>query len=363
MTEFSDGVRHERKGSGHQYSVASRLHAAGLQPAIALFEAAAAAVPLPTAPQPIAIADYGAGTGYSALLPIGAAIAVLRKRTRADHAILVAHTDRPGNNFTKLFSTLAEDPDSYLKKDTQTFPSAVGRSFYSQILPSSSIALGWSSWAIQWLSRQPAAVPDHVHISYSTDDSARRAFDRQAALDWHEFVAYRGRELAPGGRLVVLTMGLDSDDRIGMAPAFEAVVTTIHEMVGRGLVSAEEFGRMTLPTVGRTEKDFRAPFAPSGRFEGLSIEHFEAFNAEDRFFVRYRADRDAEAFGANWAAFLRVSMFRPLVRALNPGTDRSRAGWFVDELEAAVSRRLAKAPEEMSIPQVKLALVKRRDPA
>lgn len=352
--------RQERKGIGHQYSVASRLHATGLRPAVALFEQAAAEVPLPTAPQPIAIADYGAGSGYSALLPVAAAIAVLRKRTRPDHAILVTHTDRPGNNFTKLFTTLDDDPDSYLKKDDQTFPAAVGRSFYSQILPSNSIALGWSSWAIQWLSQPAAVVPDHVHISYSTDDSARQSFERQAALDWHEFVAFRGRELAPGGRLVILTMGLDAEGRCGMAPVFETVMTSLREMVGSGQISAEESHRMTIPTVGRTEKDFRAPFAPSGRFEGLSIEHLEEFNAEDQYFRRYRADRDADAFGANWAAFLRVSMFRPLARALAVDGDRTRAGWFVDHLEAAVRRRLASAPEEMSVPQVKVVLVKRR---
>ncbi len=363
MPEPSKEPRTERKGIGHQYSVASRLFETGLRPAITLFEEAAAAVPLPTAPQPIAIADYGAGMGYSALLPIGAAIGVLRKRTRPNHAILVTHTDRPGNNFTKLFTTLADDPDSYLKKDGLTFPSAVGRPFFSQILPSSSIALGWSSWAIQWLSTPPTSVPDHVHISYSTDDTARRAFARQAALDWHEFVAFRGRELAPGGQLVVLTMGLNEDGTSGLTPVFDTVIDSLSTMVGSGLISAEESYSMTIPTVGRTEKDFRAPFSPSGRFEGLSIEHLEEFNAEDRFFVRYQADRDAEAFGANWAAFLRVSMFRPLARALVSDGDRSRAGWFVDQLEAAVTKRLAAAPEAMSIPHVKLVLTKRRDSA
>ena len=113
-------------------------------------------------------------------LPVAAAIAVLRKRTRPDHAILVTHTDRPGNNFTKLFTTLADDPDSYLKKDDQTFPAGRRPVLHRQILPSNSIALGWSSWAIQWLSQPAAVVPDHVHISYSTDDSARRSFERSS---------------------------------------------------------------------------------------------------------------------------------------------------------------------------------------
>ena len=96
---------------------------------------------------------------------------MLRNRTRPEHSVLVVHTDVPDNNFTVLFETLADDPDTYLRKDAATFASAVGRSFYSQIIPSNSVHLGWSSWAIQWLSRVPAPVPDHVHVAYSADEA------------------------------------------------------------------------------------------------------------------------------------------------------------------------------------------------
>jgi hypothetical protein len=236
------------------YSASSRLQAAGLQPALTLFEEAARTVPLPRAPQPIAIADYGAANGYNSLLPIGAAIAIVRERTRPDHAILVAHTDVADNDFTALFSTLTEDPDSYLKKDAATFASAVGRSFYTQILPSDSIVLGWSSWAVHWLSRIPMPIPDHVQISYSSDAAACKAYGRQAAEDWHEFVAFRGRELAPGGRLVVLTVGLEPDGGSGFRAAFDAIVTTLPALVDDGLVTAEEARRMSIPRWAATRR-------------------------------------------------------------------------------------------------------------
>ena len=341
------------------YSASSRLQAAGLQPAITLFEEAARTVPLPRAPQPIAIADYGAANGYNSLLPIGAAIAIVRERTRPDHAILVAHTDVAENDFTALFRTLDEDPDSYLEKDSATFASAVGRSFYNQILPSNSIALGWSSWAVHWLSRIPMPIPDHVQISSSSDEDTRKAYAHQAAEDWHEFVAFRGRELAPGGRLVVLTVGLDPDGGSGFQAPFDAIVTTLPALVGDGLITADEARRMSIPSVGRDEKAFRAPFAPSGRFEGLSIEHLEMFNAEDRFWSQYRHDGDAAAFGATWAAFLRASVFPTLAGALEGGIGDARAERFVEQLEAAVAEHLAAAPEQMTIPLAKLVLVKK----
>lgn len=341
------------------YTASSRLQAAGLQPAITLFAQAAREVPLPRAPHAVTIADYGAATGYNSLLPIGAAIEILRARTRLDHPILVVHTDVAENDFTALFTTLDDDPDSYLKAYPATFASAVGRSFYKQILPSDSIVLGWSSWAVMWLSRLPMPIPDHVQVAYSTDDAARRAFARQAAEDWHEFVAFRGRELAPGGRMVVLAMALDEAGDFGYRPAFAALLAGLHSMVEDGFLTAEEVRRMSIPVVARTEKDFRAPFAPSGRFEGLSIEHFELFDGADRFWHRYENDCDATAFGVSWADFLRASVFPTLAAALEAGTGDSRAAQFAERLHAATAARLAATPERMSIPLAKLVLAKR----
>ena len=174
MRESSVVVRPEAKDSGW-YSAASRLRAAGLPQAITLFEHAAAEVPLPRAPRPIVIADYGAGTGHNSVLPMRAAIAVLRKRTRPEQSILVTHTDVPSNDFTALFRTLTEDPDSYLQHDGASFASAVGRSYYTQILPSNSVNLGWSAWALHWLGRVPASVGNHLVAAYGADADVRAA--------------------------------------------------------------------------------------------------------------------------------------------------------------------------------------------
>lgn len=344
------------------YTASSRLQAAGLVRAQELLEQCAAAVPLPPPDRPVAIADYGAANGYNALLPIGAAIAALRGRIRADQAILVTHTDLPDNDFTALFTTLNEDPDSYLAKDSATFAGAVGRSFYQQVLPSDSITLGWSSWATHWLSRSPAAIGDHIHISHSTDDAARRAFTRQAAEDWHDFVAFRGRELAPGGQLVVLTLGIDGDGRAGFGPLMDALRVGLDRLVADGLITAEEMARMAIPTVGRTEKELRAPFAPSGRFEGLSVRHLETFEAEDRFWERYQRDGDGAAFGDQWAGFARAATFPTLSTALDDGAAGPRAAAFSAQLQTAVAAELTRDPAPMSIPLAAMVLAKHRRP-
>ena len=154
------------------------------------------------------IADYGSSEGHNSLSSLIAAIGALRERIGRKRAISVVHTDLPGNDFTALFKVLASDPGSYLRGDPAVFPCAVGRSFYEQILPSSSVTLGWSSWAVQWLSRVPALIPDQVQVAYSRDAAAQAAFSKQAAEDWRCFLTHRGAELRSGGRLVVLSMAL-----------------------------------------------------------------------------------------------------------------------------------------------------------
>jgi hypothetical protein len=341
------------------YTESSRLKAAGLLGAIKLFEEAAQAVPLPKPPQPIVIADYGASTGHNSLLPIGAAIAVLRKRTRPEHSVLVAHTDVAENDFTVLFQTLEDDPDSYLRKDAASFASAVGRSFYTQILPSNSANLGWSSWAIQWLGRIPAPVPDHLQVAYSADDKVKEAYAKQAAFDWHEFVAFRGRELCPGGRLVVLTMAVGDDGEFGYRPMFGGMLAELADLVAQGLVTEDEMHRMCIPTVSRRAADFLSPFAPKGSLERLEIEHLEVFDAEDRFWTQYQVDHDAQAFGAQWAAFARASVFPTLAATLDGGRADPRSAEFLNRMEAGLAARMAAAPEEMQIPLAQLVLWKR----
>ncbi|MGB3894222.1 MAG: SAM-dependent methyltransferase, partial [Mycolicibacter sinensis] len=340
MPESSVVVRPEPAGTPSR-----RLQAAGLGHATAVFEQLAATVPLPPAPRPIVVADYGAATGYNSLLPIGAAIAAFRRRTRPDHPVLVTHTDLPDNDFTALFRTLADDPDSYTRKDAASFPSAIGRSFYAQILPSQSVNLAWTSWATMWLRRPAPELPefdDHVHVEHSDDAAARQEYARRAAQDWQDFLAFRGRELAPGGKLLVLTAAVDAQGRSGYRPVLDAIVAVLDELVGEGFVSRDEVTRMTIPVLARSEKELRAPFAPAGRFEALTIERLDVFDAEDRFWDRYLLDGDAGALGAQWSAFTSAAVFPALAAALAGGAAGDpRAAEFVQRLEAGVAARLA----------------------
>jgi hypothetical protein len=344
---------------GHgAYNRSSRVQAAGSSPAVALLDKAARQVPLVTAPEPVVIVDYGSSEGRNSLAPVAVAIGILRERIGRERAISVVHTDLPGNDFAALFQTLASDPDSYLRDDPRVFPSAIGRSFYEQILPDSTVSLGWSSWAIQWLSRVPALIPDQVQVAYSQDAAVRSAFYQQAADDWRRFLGHRAAELRPGGRLIVLSMALDDHGDFGYKPCVVAIYGAVLDLVDEGFITKEEACRMVIPTVGRSRQDFMAPFAETGSFAGLTVEEIDIFYGEDRIWADFQSHGDADAgmYAARWAAFSRASVCPTLAASLDD--KELRAAEFIDRIEARMIARLKVAPEPMLIPLAKMVLVK-----
>ena len=340
------------------YNRNSRVQASGLRPAIPLLENAAATAVLPEGTAPIVIADYGSASGHNSMLPMGVAISALRNRVGGGRDICVVHTDVPGNDFSALFRTLQDDPDSYRLGMKAVYSSAVGQSFYEQILPPDSVSIGWSSWAVQWLSRTPGTIPDQVQVSFSKDAAARAAYERQAAEDWRNFLMHREQELRPGGRLVVITMALTDDGDFGYRPLLAAIYGALLDLVGEAFIKEAEVERMVIPTVGRCRAEFMAPFGSSGRFGQLKVETAEIFLGEDGIWAEYKKSGDPTAFGARWAAFSRASVFQTLSLGLEQGHADPRAGEFVSRLENRVGEKLASDPQPMTLPLARLAFSK-----
>jgi SAM dependent carboxyl methyltransferase len=354
---FSAPAAMEGQGA---YNRNSQVQAGGFSPAVPMFERAASTAAVPLEPQLMVIADYGCSQGHNSLAPLGAAIRVLRQRIGRDRAIMAVHTDLPENDFTALFQTLATSPESYPGKDAAVFPSAIGRSFYEQILPCNSVTVGWSSWAVQWLSRTPALIPDHVQSACSENAPTRDAFLRQAAEDWRRFLAARERELCPGGKLAILTMALDDAGDFGYRPVMHAMYAALVEMVDDGFLLAEELKRMAIPTVARSRTDFLAPFGVDGRFHGLRVEEIEIFFGQDLIWSDFEQHRDSHEFGARWTAFSRASVFPTLALGLDGGRKTARAAEFFQRLEIGMAARLAAKPEPVQIPLGRLLLGKEK---
>jgi hypothetical protein len=335
----------EGKGAYNKYA---KLPADGAALALPLLEKAIREVELDPGDQPIVIADYGSSQGKNSMAPMQVAIKGLRKRIGPNHPISVFHIDQPSNDFNSLFEVLDVDPNRYAMNDPNVYPAAIGKSFYENVLPPNTVHLGWSSYAVVWLSRVPTLIPGHF-IAVRRTDKVRAEFDRQAAQDWETFLALRARELRPGGRLVVVLPGITDDGLVGIEPLFDHANAALEEMVADGVITSEERSRMAVRAHPRRKRDLLAPFCNGGKFQQLSVEEFEMSEFSDAAWEQYNLDGDKEALANKRALFFRSIFVPSLACALNPARAGNGVapGAFGVHLEQRLKRRLASVTTAM----------------
>ncbi len=323
---------------GGFYNRHSSLQAAGIAAVLPLWEKAARSVEI--ADETLVIADYGSSQGHNSMAPVRLAIEMLRAKAGADRPVEVIHTDLPSNDFASLFKTLKEERDSYMAGRIRIYPSAIGRSYFEPILPPQRVHLGWNSWTLQWMSRNPVDAPDHVFAAFSAFPAVRAAVAEQQAEDWRRFLQARSFELRPGARLLSLFVGKTADS-MGWEWLGGELWAAVLDMGRAGLLSEQEQLRITLPTAGRSLSDIQAPFAEQGHFEGLQLEHAEIIEGPDPFWDDFRETGDAAHLGRCWANMMRAVFGPTIMAAIDPDRDR---GALVEEFFARFAARVSAAP-------------------
>ena len=330
----------EGKGFYNQHAA---IPAAGGALAIPLLEQSAKMIELDGGERPIVLADYGSSEGQNSLVPMRAAIAVLRARIGHQRPIFVYHTDLPANDFSSLFQVLQSHPDSYLSVDQKVFPSAVGRSFYQQIFPPDHVDLAWSSYAAIWLSRIPCQIPDHFFALLSTG-AVRADFERQAARDWETFLSFRAAELRPSGRLVVALPALPENKPTGFGTLMDQANAALSDLVTARVITTQEREQMALAIYPRSESDLRSPFSRDGQYHGLTVEHCTTFPLPDTVWEEYLRDNDAEALAKKRAGFFRAVFAPSLAQALSPERPPETRLEFLAALEDGLRARMVSHP-------------------
>ena len=348
------------EGNG-SYNRHAQLPADGAALALPLLQKAIRNVDL-SGDGPIVIADYGSSQGKNSLLPMRNAIAGLRKRAGTERPISVFHVDQPSNDFNSLFEVLDADPDRYVAYDPNVYPAAIGRSFYGSVLPPGSVHLGWSSYAVIWLSRVPEPIPGHFVAIRSS--RSRPAFDRQAAQDWERFLTLRSGELRPGGRLIVVLPGVTDDGLVGLEPIFDNANAVLNEIVTDGVITYDERTRMAISAHPRGKQDLLAPFTDKGQFQNLTVEDFAMSEVSDSAWEQYKVDNGKEALAATRALFFRTIFVPTLASALSPErtSNGDAVGSFADQLEQRLKCRLASRLAAIHSPVQVVVLAKQFPP-
>ncbi len=282
----------------------------------------------------VGIADYGCAQGQSSDPLLREAIAEIRT-TRPRSPIFVCHNDQPSNDWAALLARL-EGPDSYLAvSDGPVTPLISPVSFYTPVLPRGTVHLGVSFAAAQWLSVPgPTDAGTAVYFD-QLEGEHREAMRRQAQADWGTFLRLRADELAPGGRLVMDLMVVADDGTPAGHDLWRELRRICLDMADEGQIDSARLSRYVLPVYERTREEVLEPFE-AGSAGGLAIEALATRPIPNPYAERYRRDGDAEAYGADFAGFVRAFAGPSLRRGLDLSPDA----------EDEIFRRLARAVAE-----------------
>lgn len=346
-------------GNG-QYNRHSGIQAAGINRATF---AACDAAQLTSPPDPAAsiiIADYGSSQGRNSLFPIGNMIRVFRENLYYDHEICVIHTDLPDNDFNTLFSLL-DSGESYADPWPNIYSLALGKSFYKQILPKNSVTVGWSSFAVHWLSDVPALVGDHIS-TYRAAPPAAQAFSRQASQDWETFLLHRSRELRHGGRLIVVGGVRNEKGFASVDEIFDLINDALVTMRSDSIIRHDEYERMIIPDYTRTEKEFVEPIKCNKNGMELLIESSHIIDVGDALWQSYEKHGQIDKLADEYSGLVRSVWIPSLMRALDPMRTKKETEWIATEITERFRRRIhsrdATSPL-LPLLEIVLTLVKR----
>lgn len=296
--------------------------------------------------------DMGTADGGTSLGMIGDAIAAIRVRF-PQRDVQIVYTDQPRNDYNAIFQMVhgLTGQSSYLDRFDNVQVLASATSFYEPILPNGVLDLGFSATAMHWLSRKPCDIPDHVQAVGASGESLV-AFQAQAAQDWEAILLCRARELAAGGRLVMVNFGVDEEGRYlgntGGVNMFDTFNEIWRGFVADGTVTEAEYEEMTLPQYYKTVDEFRAPLDDASsevRKAGLSVEHCETRVVSCPYAADFQAHGDAARFAADYVPTLRSWSAATFRNGLSPNRSDAERDRIIDAFYGTYEAMVREAPE------------------
>jgi hypothetical protein len=334
------------KGEGY-YDRHSGVQGVSVAAVASSLEEAASAMDLPDAPSPLVVADHGCSEGQNSIFAVGLVAEAWRQR-RPEQPICAIHTDLPANNFNKVFANLHNPASSnYLQEQGRPRPNvyalAAAGSFYQSLLPPASVHFSLSFSAIVWMERLPdIAVPDFIMYARSTPE-VQQVFKKEAAQQLDRFLQRRAEELAPGGKLLVLTPG-QMPGRGCWEGIYDVINDACLDLVRAGQLEQNLYQKLILPVYFRDTEEMRGPEKPSADsgHAAFVLERVEAMETDVPFVAAYRRTNDVRTFAREYMGFLRA-FSEPVVAGVISGPGRDPA--IVDALYRRIEERLAAEPE------------------
>ncbi|MCP3689720.1 MAG: class I SAM-dependent methyltransferase [Gammaproteobacteria bacterium] len=258
------------------------------------------------------LSDMGCADAGTSLGMISSAIEAVEQR-RPDLPVSIVYTDQPRNDFNALITNIhgLGAFETYLDGRDNVFPLVSGTSFYRQILPTETLNIGFSATAMHWLSQKVCNITNHVQ-AVGAEGKELDAYRQQAHSDWRQILMHRSRELKPGGRLVLINFGVDSEGRYlgntGGINMFDSFNQIWQSFVTQKRISQQEYENMTLPQYYNSVEEFSAPFSSADEAvyrAGLRLEHIETRIVKCPYAEDYKSHGDAARFAREYIPTIR----------------------------------------------------------
>lgn len=336
------------KGAGY-YDQHSTPQLASMQLVFDWIETAIAEMSLPPDAQPFTVLDLGSSEGRNALITMSRIVEFVRRR-RTRQLMQTVYSDLPSNNFNHLFLNLHEARTSG-HIPANVYASAAAGSFYESLLSPGSVHLATAFNALLWLDKLLSApVPDFVvyrrphpprprlHVPQQTAD----AFARQADGDLVRFLQCRADELAPGGKLLIVSPGDSTEQRLADG-IYDVLNDACLDLVAAGRLHQQRYERFTMPIYFRTVAETIAPLQRDGSpvKDAFTIDRAETLEVPTPFLVEFDRSGDAAKLADDYTGFLRA-FSEPVARAALVGDDGESA--ILDELYGRIHARIKAEP-------------------
>ena len=185
---------------------------------------------------PIVVLDYGSSEGYNSMIYFRKVFDTFRKKS--DRPITIIHTDLPNNNWSAMLNILNTSEHSYLRLN-DIYYSTVGTSFFSQLVPSNSVHVGFSGFAFHYLSKRPDK-------KRSDNNFWHKGISEQAVIDMTTILNHRINELVVDGTLtIVVTANSIYDKNVGTLFFFPFL-----NLLKKGVITQEEIDRLEWTNYG-----------------------------------------------------------------------------------------------------------------
>ena len=313
------------------------------------------------------LCDMGCADGGTSVDMVTAAIETVRAHS-PQLPIRIVHADQPLNDYNALMNLVHDltEIGSFLPKFEGLYPLASATTFFRQILPPSSLHLGFSACAMHWLSTKPGNISDHLH-PVGARGAELEAYREQARRDWETLLLHRAAELVPGGYLVLAPFSRDEQGHyLGNTDGVN-IYDNLNEIwqgfVEERAITPEEYLNMNHVNYYKSVEEWRAPFEDQASpvwDSGLRLRSIENRTVPCPFALEFKQHGDVERFVSGYIPSIRYWSESVYAGALAPQRPAQERTEIIERYYQTYAERVKKCPEDHVMDHVNAYMVIRK---